>query len=481
MNIPLPQLALPLSGHFDLAVGSCSVEVKGAYRFKVIDGKTGYQPTSLKTALSIATESHLKNHGTILLSITPLETLTTAGPRSGFLAKDPHAQDYGLLADAFPINDPATSIFAWYWRSVWHPQMIAKFKNGAAGNAHADYGATPYVCVEHLPLEEGAWYQLAFSWNKSESRFRLYVNGVLCGTTSYAFQADAAQPVLYLGNTAMVFADLEIYETELSQAEVGTKWNDAGLRTDSEIQQQLNALHTVAPKPKADWQPDDLWSVKYDESLRKSGDFQGWTQEGCLSKEFALENFEVTSEGLLIQTPDRIDLESRVYFWSPDSFEGDLAVEFEFRPELNTGLALLVVQASGMQREDIITDQPPRTTGSMGTIIGDRIRNYHWEFFRRAVDVRGDIGTQVLIKNPWNVPLGMSARPAYVPGEWYKLLFLQEGDRLRAAINDEWVLDAQDDPCANHGPVLNCGRIGLRLMYQTRMRFRNLKAWNRER
>ena len=58
-----------------------------------------------------------------------------------------------------------------------------------------------------------------------------------------------------------------------------------------------------------------------------------------------------------------------------------------------------MVQASGIHREDFLTDHPRRTTGSMETIIGDRVRNYHWEFYRRAVDVRGDLGTQVLCKN----------------------------------------------------------------------------------
>jgi hypothetical protein len=479
MNSPAPIFSLPLDGNFEPGLGNIPVSVEGPHRFHVIRGKEGYQPTSLKTKLHLSTDAHLKNQGTILLSLSPLETLAVAAPMYGFLAKDPQAQEYGLLADTFPINDPAANIFGWYWRSVWHPQMIAKFKNGAAGGGHADYAVTPYVVVEHLPLREREWYQLALTWNQRESRLRLYVNGVLCGTTSYPFAADAPRPGLYLGNTAMVFADLEIHETELTQADIAVKWNGSGLPVAPEVQQQLTDLHTVVPRVPLDWHPGGRWNLKTEQSLCADGDFKGWTQEGCLTAEFALPHFEITGEGLLLQTPDRIDVESRVYFWSPDSYEGDLAVRFDFRPELDTGLALLVVQATGMQREDILADHPRRVTGSMNTIIGDRIRSYHWEFFRRSVDVRGDLGTQVLIKNPWYVPLGLSACPAFVPGEWYRLLFLQEGRRLRAFINDECLLDVGDDPCSNHGPVFNCGRIGLRLMYQTRMRFRNLEVWNR--
>jgi hypothetical protein len=478
MNHPAPKIALPLDGNLHLTVGDSAVSVKGPHRFSIVQGKQGYQPTSVKTALHLATDAHLENQGTILLSVAPLETLASAAPMESFMSRNPNAQEYGLLADAFPNNDPQTSIFAWYWRSAWHPQMIAKFKNGPAAGSYADFEVTPYSFVEHQPLQERVWYQLALTWDKTESRLRLYVNGVLCGTTSYSFRADIPRPGLYLGNTAMVFADLEIHASELTPPEIEKKWTASGLRPNPDVQRQLHALHTVQPKPKVDWHPDDRWALKFDQSLCREDDFKGWKQEGCLAEGYAMPECRVTDEGLLLQTPDRIGLESRVYFWSPDSYEGDLAVEFEFRPELNTGLALLVVQATGMQREDMIDDLPPRTTGAMGTIITDQVRNYHWEFFRRAVDVRGDIGTQVLIKNPWRMPMGMSARPAYVPGDWYKLLFVQQGSHLRVAINDEWLLDVHDNPCANNGPVFNCGRIGIRLMYQTRIRFRNLKVWN---
>jgi len=193
-----------------------------------------------------------------------------------------------------------------------------------------------------------------------------------------------------------------------------------------------------------------------------------------------MKELRITPDGLLMETPDKIDIESRVYLWSPKSFEGDIAVQFDFRPERATGLALLVVQASGMEREDFLTDHPRRTTGSMSTITSDRVRNYHWEFFRYVPEVRSDVQTQLLAKNPWMRPLGLSCLPRLDLGKFHRLLFLQEGRRLRAVINNQVALDAQDDPYINLGPVFNCGRIGIRLMYQTRMTFRNLKVWNRD-
>jgi hypothetical protein len=217
----------------------------------------------------------------------------------------------------------------------------------------------------------------------------------------------------------------------------------------------------------------------YENSFTKAGDLEGWIQQGCLQDLFRMREKRVTPEGLLLETPTETSNESRVYLWSPRNFEGDIAVQFEFRPERDNGLALVVIQASGMQREDFITDQPPRTTGSMATIIADRVRNYHWEFFRRYnFNLRNGF-TQILAKNPWERPMGMSSLPIIELKEFHRLQFVQEGRRLRGTIDGQLVFDAMDDPFVNSGPVYSFGRIGIPLMYNTRMTFRKLQVWNR--
>ncbi len=233
------------------------------------------------------------------------------------------------------------------------------------------------------------------------------------------------------------------------------------------------------PEPKAEWSADASWTLTRQTTFTKPEDLNGWKQQGCTTPEFKMKALQTTPEGLLMETPDEIHNETRMYLWSPENFEGDIAIQYEFRPEKDSGLALLVVQASGMQREDFITDHPPRTSGAMTTIIGDRVRNYHWEFFRRTGDVRSDLGTQVLVKNPWTHPLGMATLPRLQVGAWHQLLFVREGGHIRAALDGQWVFDLRDEALANTGPIFNYGRIGLRLMYQTRMRFRDLRVWTK--
>lgn len=479
MSSPTPQLLLPLAGDLQALPAQTEVHVQGPHRFVSINGKTGWQPLSRQSALRLPTEQHLQDHASFVLWICPTETLAVSPPLQHTHDKHPNWQEYGLLADTLSTNDIAESVFTWYWRSYWHPQMVAKFMRGPAGGAAADFAVTPYVPVEHMTLLERRWYQLVLTVDKPASRLCIYLNGVLCGTTRYPFRCQPPRRELYLGNTAMAFADVAVFDHALTQEQITALFQAGDAPRDAQVDESLRQLYTVQPKPAVDWAPDAQWTLKLDRSLTRDGDFDGWAQQGCSAPPFEMPEKRITPEGLLLQTPARVAVESRVYFWSPEVYEGDMAVEFEFRPEQDTGLALLVLQAAGMQGEDFWTDHPPRSTGSMNTIIGDQVKNYHWEFFRHAVDVRNDLGTHVLAKNPWCKALGMSTTPSVALNEWHRLVFVQEGSRLRCALDGDWVLDVQDDAHSHCGPVLHGGRVGLRQMYDTRIRYRNLRIWNR--
>jgi hypothetical protein len=115
----------------------------------------------------------------------------------------------------------------------------------------------------------------------------------------------------------------------------------------------------------------------------------------------------------------------------------------------------------------------------MATIIGDRIRNYHWEYFRRVEAMRTDFESQVLMKNPWQHPLAYATRPRLELGKWHNLVFIKMGPRIVGEIDGQTVFDVTDTPSQGHGPVFDFGRIALRQMYQTTMRYRNLHIWTR--
>ena len=209
MTRPRPSLHLPLDGSFTARIGAGDVQAhaqmqaaaSGPHRLVAIGGKCGWQALSRKTLLQIPSRQHLQDQGSFVLWVAATETLAVSPPLQHVHDRHADWQDYGLLADTAPTNDIANSVFAWSWRSYWHPQMVAKFMGGPACGAAADHAATPYVPVEHLTLPQRQWVQLALTFDKPASRFRVHVNGVLCGTTRYPFACQTPGPDLFLGNT----------------------------------------------------------------------------------------------------------------------------------------------------------------------------------------------------------------------------------------------------------------------------------------
>lgn len=168
------------------------------------------------------------------------------------------------------------------------------------------------------------------------------------------------------------------------------------------------------------------------------------------------------------------------YVWSNKPFEGNLYVEYEFKVLRPGALSLLMVQASGMNREDFMADYPLRKSGRMTTVYGEDVRNYHWEYYREMADMRNDVENSALMKNPFLYPLSFNALSTPVDKtKWHKLQFLQVGNKLIGAINGTKMVEFTDDGFSNNGPVYNFGRIAIRCMLHSKLAFRNLRVYNK--
>lgn len=142
------------------------------------------------------------------------------------------------------------------------------------------------------------------------------------------------------------------------------------------------------------------------------------------------------------------------------------------------GLALLMVHASGMTREDFMADYPKKISGLMETVHGQNVRNCHWEFFREMNDVRNDVGTAFSRKNPFAFRNGFCSAPApFTKNEWHKLQLVQSDGKIRVPIDGKILLEIDDNSRTNTGCILKYGHIALRCMVHTAMVFRNLKVF----
>lgn len=169
-----------------------------------------------------------------------------------------------------------------------------------------------------------------------------------------------------------------------------------------------------------------------------------------------------------------------MYLWTRQAFEGDLHITIDFKIRAHGGLALLMTQATGMGREDFLEDYALRTNGTISTVFGEDVRNYHWEFYREMCDTRNDLVSHGLMKNPWYRPLGFQMENRqWELNRFYRLEWLQEGTRLRAAVDGTTVIEATHNSFDNNGPVFSDGHVALRRMMRTDVLLRNLRIRTR--
>jgi hypothetical protein len=83
-----------------------------------------------------------------------------------------------------------------------------------------DYGISPFVYAESLPVKKGQWYHVAVNWNKKDESLFMYINGEIVGHNYSAKAFMRSLNRLYIGNPLMVISHLSIQEKLLSAKEI---------------------------------------------------------------------------------------------------------------------------------------------------------------------------------------------------------------------------------------------------------------------
>jgi hypothetical protein len=445
------------------------IPITGPHRFIRVSGLRGFHPTSVSTRAVLKTDLHTAARGSVSLWFAPLEDLSSTSNA----AVPPTLP---LISNGTPPQDVQSMAWGVYW-SNGYPQLIGKFVRGGVW-AQLDRGLVPVVYGEKFNLRQGRWYHLVINWDRPEGRLHLYLNGMAAGHNLRAGNFPVSRGDLWLGNPMMVLREVALQDRMLSEAEIRQQYDSNRPSGNDAVDAELRRLLAPVALPELDLKLDGSWTETYRCGFRDSRETAAWQRQGPQAH---LDRFrlETTPEGLLIETPDVIDIETRMYLWSDRTFEGDQWIEYDFRLESPEGLGLLVVCASGMQREDFIADHGPPKTGGMGTILG-ATRNYHWEYVRRVEAMRTDVETQWLSKNPFGRILHSGCIPRLEQDRWRRLRFVKAGYRLHGSIDGRTVFDVRDDPFQSYGSAYNFGRMAFRQMYKTRMRYRDLVVYTRD-
>ncbi len=452
-----------------------NLSIDGDYRFVDINGMKGFQPTSIHTKAFVETKLHQGDKGTISFWFSPMEELDFFPSSGSRPDEDLNAFDYPFVSDVFPSNQIGKMNFG----VVWHngdPQILGKFSSGGIW-AKMDYTLPPFVFIEKLPMHPGSWYYLSMTWDRNEGKIEIYINGVLMGFNHEAADFVKGGEKLYIGCPMMVMREFSITDEIVAQGQISREYQKFKIPENKKADADIAKMTTPVYGPKTDLELDNSWVETYSCPFTKEEDLEGWhfqTDEDYLDSMIV----ETSPEGMYFKTPDKIENATRLTLWGPKTFEGDQCMELDFRLETPKGLALVIICASGVAREDFITDHGLKMTGKMSPILGET-RNYHWEFMRRVNVIRTDMETQSVYKNPWGKHLYLGVIPKIEQNRWYKLRMIKIGNRIQGTIDGKIVFDVTDHPDQHNGPVFDFGRIGIRHMYHTGVRYKNLVVYEK--
>jgi len=458
-----------------------NISLTGPARVIGFEGRKGINLTSIHSVLELKQHTLNKPQGTVSLWFMPLEDLSAFDPKSGMSTSNPLWVTFPFLSDSRNPQDFDKGSFKLVWTPRWHPSLIALFAKGSFYQQAFDIPHHALVSVSHVTFARNTWYELTLSWDYDRDQYNLYLNGIPIGEQDQfypgKFYKDIPEGSLYTGNPALVISTISFYDVALSSQDIYRNFRQEAISFDQKVEDSLIATYRGNGRGEFSWHPDDKWNKELSVDFDKAADLQNFYVQGDPVA------VKVNDQALLIETVDspytEKQLDHQVYLWSNRTFEGDLYVEYEFKVLRPGGLSLLMVQASGMNREDFMADYPLRTSGRMKTVYGEDIRNYHWEYYREMADMSNDVSNSALMKNPFAYPLSFSALTTPLEKDvWHKLQFLQIGNKLTGAIDGKIMVEFTDDGFTNNGPVYNFGHIAIRCMLHSKLQFRNLRVYD---
>ena len=317
----------------DAAALTAGETVTGPSRVLDLKGRKGINPQSIHTVIKLGAHNLNDPKGTVVLWFFALEDLAASFLADHMAIDNKHFATYAFLSDFETPRDVAEANFSFEWNRF--NEFRAKFFKGTV-YPRLGFDPPQKAWVQAVPFnyfQKHRWYQLAVSWDDAAKDARLYVNGILIGTSdrfNKDFHRDKVRDVLYSGCPALCHGEVALYEQVLRGADLHKMYRDAEPDFDPAIEKELKHRFEGTDLEEFTFKPDEKWTKQFDCDFQKPEEqlkefyVQGWKESV---------KPEGSTEGLLIETPDVPygwdAYPKQMYLWSNRTFEGNIYVEFE--------------------------------------------------------------------------------------------------------------------------------------------------------
>lgn len=215
------------------------------------------------------------------------------------------------------------------------------------------------------------------------------------------------------------------------------------------------------------------WKLLYSNPLKTAEDLTGFRLEGEAAMTFPKGQLRMES----VMEPED-GQQSNFVLWCPESFPSDMAVEWEFRPIREPGLAILFFAARGAKGLDLFDSSFSTRTGDYEQYHHGELDAYHLSYYRRRWPDERSFQTCNLRKSYGFHLVSQGADPLPSVAEcsgFYRMRLQMHGSRIDFSINELPILSWEDD--AAYGPPLGAGKIGFRQMSPFIAEYANLRVY----
>ncbi len=164
--------------------------------------------------------------------------------------------------------------------------------------------------------------------------------------------------------------------------------------------------------------------------------------------------------------------------WCKVSFPSDVAIEWEFRPIKEPGLAMLFFAAKGKNGASVFDESLSPRTGEYHQYHSGDINAFHVSYFRRKEDNERAFHTCNLRKSYGFNLVAQGADPipdASIDSPWYSMRVLKQAGKVKFFINHLQIFEFDDDGLS-YGDILTSGCIGFRQLAPLVAEYRNLRV-----